>query len=215
MGAFQGFPWPQPPDQPPTLQESPSSRQPVSPSVWVDVTHAHPVLRPLALGCVWGHTGRGSERPRQRRPPPLLPQLGAGGQELRGAGPGSALCQWEPQPQGAGGHRWGHPWGRAQGAGCDLTRPLLVGGWCRPDSPSCRLAHSSAAPTEAFLLVFVRAGPRQRRARRAGELGEAGAGMYAGPAARPAAASRRCLPPGLWEPGGHTCWRPGAEIGRQ
>ena len=121
----------------------------------------------LPIGCVWGHTGRGSERLRQRRPPPLLPQLGAGGPELRGAGPGSALCQWEPQPQGAGGHRCGHRWGRAQGAGCDLTRPLLVGGQRRPDSPSCRLAHSSAAPTEAFLLVFVRAGPRQRRARRA------------------------------------------------
>lgn len=144
----------------------------------------------------------------------------------QGWGP-RAEGQVQAQPSVHGSHSrcQGHPWGRAEAAGCDLTRlpphPPPPSSWAR----RCLGARTVAAPRASQQLActlhcsphgsapwfLFKLGP----GRRAGGLGEAGAGMCAGPAARPAPASRRCLPPGLWEPGGHTCWRPGAEIGRQ
>lgn len=196
----------------PTLQEGPSSRQPVPP--FPSPPCVSPCDRPALLeaSCPRGVTGdpQGRESDRRARRPSMAATAGGQGQERR-AGPGPALCQREPQPQGAGGTAGAWPGARRRAQGVTRPPPRWQGG-AGLTVPAAGL-HGPRQPLQKLSsLVFVRAGPRQQPAGAAGKLGEAGAGMCAGPAARPA--SRRCLPPGLWEPGGHTCWRPGAEIGR-
>ena len=72
------------------------------------------------------------------------------------------------------------------------------------------LAAGSHAPVQSLpkllALVFVQPGRRVSWARRGQECVQA--------PSPPGRCVTSCLPPGLWEPGGHTCRLPGVEIGR-
>lgn len=124
--------------------------------------------------------------------PPLLPQLGVGAwnKVVR-----SSLCPWS-----VGGHR---PKGQRHrrshlGKSRDVEHdPPLLPPWfgkaapapgqeLLPGCPGRRLTRSSAVPAEASCPGFCSTWP-------AGELGEAGAGMCAGP--EPARPLRHSLPP--------------------
>lgn len=85
-------------------------------------------------------------------------------------------------------------------------RPLRLDRSCCP----AVLATGSHAPVQSLpkslALVFVQPGRRVSWARRGQECVQA--------PSPPGRCVTSCLPPGLWEPGGHTCRPPGVEIGR-
>lgn len=113
----------------------------------------------------------------------------------------------------AGGRCW-PPLGKAEGGGRDTRAALFLirrgsaqgpGQEPPPWPPSRWLTRSTAAPAEALCPGFCSTWAPG---------GRGGGRNVCGACCPPCCCVTSCLPPGLWEPRGHTCRRPGAEIGR-
>lgn len=161
-------------------------RQPGIPNMWVYVTRVCPILQPPALGCGWRHTGEAD-------PPPLLPQPGAGAKSQRGRSRPGLLSMGASVP-GCRGPLRGQAWGPAEGAGCDLSGPLLMGKAVPRGQDGSLHTPCMAAPTVAFLPGFCSSWAPAAAGGRGGRAGRGGGRNVCG-ACRPPCRCVTSLPP--------------------